>query len=150
MFVLLIVIFLTKHYIIQLIFCPLHTCSRFQVTDKAVFVAANDKVTVICPNKAMYTSANKSWTTELGYENMHLVDARGYHTCNATNGTLVLLCDKPEPLQYVTLGSSRGPLGFEPGATYHFIGMNNIFVIIKFRSFTLGVYIFVRLYGMIS
>ena len=85
-------------------------------------MARENQVTVVCPNRAMYVNANKSWSIKTGYENLHIVSAQGYSTCNATGGKLVLQCDKPEPLQYVTLGSYSDPVVFKPGSTYYFIG----------------------------
>lgn len=87
-----------------------------------MFVSREDSVTVVCPNKAMYIKANKTWSLQTAHENFYLVNARGFETCNATGGKLVLLCDKPEPLQFVTLGSHSAPVVLKPGSSYYFIG----------------------------
>ena len=65
-------------------------------------------------------------------ENMYLVDAHSYKTCNATGGTRILDCKKPSSIELESTIQVFQPhhgndgLEFHPGKEYYFIGECNI------------------------
>lgn len=86
-----------------------------------------DHLSFICPNLEDYPiKRNTSYLKELLYENVYMVDKKGYDSCNATGGLSILSCNNPVSYIYSRVvfhphvASPNDPR-FEKGKTYYFI-----------------------------
>ena len=96
-----------------------------------------DKLSLICPNTVEYPIKRRdSYSRDELYENIFMVDKRGYDNCNATGGFKILLCDNPMACRHTTLvfkqvsASAEDP-EFHPGREYYFIS-KDIYLVYSF------------------
>ncbi|KAJ7369505.1 Ephrin-B2a [Desmophyllum pertusum] len=90
-------------------------------------VNAFDKLSIICPNLVEYPiKRSSSYSKDLLYENVFMVDKKGYDSCNATQGHSILICNDPVTYSYATIVFQRitadiNDPKFEQGKEYYFI-----------------------------
>lgn len=95
--------------------------------DTARKVMAFDKLSIICPNLVEYPIIrNTSFSKDLLYQNVYMVDENGYDNCNATGGLSILICDDPTKYSHATIvfQPSTADINdpkFEQGKVYYFI-----------------------------
>ncbi|KAJ7381026.1 Ephrin-B2a [Desmophyllum pertusum] len=71
-------------------------------------VNAFDKLSIICPNLVEYPiKRSSSYSKDLLYENVFMVDKKGYDSCNATQGHSILICNDPVTYSYATIVFQR-------------------------------------------
>lgn len=106
----------------------LHFYFRFKnLGDTARKVMAFDKLSIICPNLVEYPIIrNTSFSKDLLYQNVYMVDENGYDNCNATGGLSILICDDPTKYSHATIvfQPSTADINdpkFEQGKVYYFI-----------------------------
>lgn len=90
-------------------------------------VMAFDKLSIICPNLVQYPNKRKtSFSKDLLYQNVYLVDETGYNNCNSTGGLSILSCDDPTKYSHATIvfQPSTADINdpkFKQGKAYYFI-----------------------------
>ena len=105
----------------------LHFHFRFKnLGDKTRKVMAFDKLSIICPNLVEYPIIrNTSFSKDLLYQNVFMVDENGYNTCNATGGLSIFNCDDPTKYIHATIvfqpSTADNDPKFKPGKVYYFI-----------------------------
>lgn len=117
----------TCHCIYDIYISTLHFYFRFKnLGDKTRKVMAFDKLSIICPNLVEYPIIrNTSFSKDLLYQNVFLVDENGYNTCNATGGLSILSCDDPTKYSHATIvfqpSTADNDPKFKQGKVYYFI-----------------------------
>ncbi|XP_020612780.1 ephrin-B2-like isoform X3 [Orbicella faveolata] len=90
-------------------------------------VMAFDKLSIICPNLVQYPIIrDTSFSKDLLYQNVYMVDENGYNNCNATGGLSILSCDDPSKYSHATIvfQPSTADINdpkFKQGKAYYFI-----------------------------
>lgn len=90
-------------------------------------VMAFDKLSIICPNLVEYPIIrNTSFSKDLLYQNVYMVDKNGFNNCNATGGLSILNCDDPTKYSHASIvfQPSTADINdprFKQGKAYYFI-----------------------------
>lgn len=90
-------------------------------------VMAFDKLSIICPNLVEYPIIrNTSFSKDLLYQNVYMVDENGFNNCNATGGLSILNCDDPTKYSHASIvfQPSTADINdprFKQGKAYYFI-----------------------------
>ena len=87
-----------------------------------------DKLSIRCPNLMDYPiERDNVYSKDKLYENLFMVDKKGFDSCNATLGLKLLSCDNPDvPSRHVTVvfqpqSANENDPKFEKGEEYYFI-----------------------------
>ena len=87
-----------------------------------------DKLSIRCPNLMDYpTERDNVYPKDQLYENLFMVDKKGFDSCNATLGLKLLSCDNPDvPGRHVTVvfqpqSANENDPKFVEGEEYYFI-----------------------------
>ena len=102
----------------------------FDRNDSVLYVLPLSRVQVVCPNPSTILKKLKVDSTEKEYQNLWIVSRESYERCStdkSQGGKLLLRCDTPLSLKYLTLLFQRYSavydFGYIPGQEYYFIGM---------------------------
>lgn len=88
---------------------------------------AFDKLSIICPNLVEYPiKRDSSYSKDQLYQNVFLVDQKGYDNCNATGGHSILSCEDPVKYSHATIvfqptTADINDPKYEQGKEYYFI-----------------------------
>ena len=86
-----------------------------------------DQLSIICPTLVDYPiKRTTTYLKDLLYENVYMVDKKGYDKCNATGGLSVLSCNDPVGHIYYRVVFQPHTVNpkdpkFEKGKVYYFI-----------------------------
>ena len=86
-----------------------------------------DQLSIICPTLVDYpVKRTTTYLKDLLYENVYMVDKKGYDNCNATGGLSVLSCNDPVGHTYYRVVFQPHTVNpndpkFEKGKEYYFI-----------------------------
>ena len=102
----------------------------FDRNDSVLYVRPLYRVQVVCPNPSTVMKQGEVDSTEKEYQNLWIVSRESYERCStdkSQGSKLLLRCDTPLSLQYLTLlfqkYSAVYDFGYNPGQEYYFIGM---------------------------
>lgn len=103
-------------------------------------VMAFDKLSIICPNLVEYPiKRDSSYSKDQLYQNVFLVDKKGYNNCNATGGHSILSCEDPVKYSHATIvfqptTADINDPKYEQGEEYYFISKSCFVCKVKVSS----------------
>lgn len=93
---------------------------------------AFDSLSIICPNLVEYPiKRDSSYSKDKLYQNVFLVDKKGYDNCNATGGYNILYCEDPVKYSHATIVFQPTTINdpkYEQGKEYYLISKFYLFV----------------------